>query len=316
MIRQILWLFCLLFSAPILMAQEWNGTSLFRPRVSLGYEAMPTVALNDSVQFRSNDAQLSGLIPLRVSVSAKKLKPKVKVDMLSFNIGRRFAELEGFENYVNIGRASVGWTGIRAGLGSGMWVYLVQAGTTVPSAQRAEHLPYLTAGFGRIIVRGLKRQTVVGAGIYAARNLVLPFPIVGFHRILNTKSGIITVLPVYISYWYSPADKLKFSATASFGGFNGAVFPTIPSGLVNMGLGPDGLAMRVGYLRAGARFEWRPFSSLWFSMEGGSDCFKKVSFVEDREVVYTNRIPFQPYLKGGITYKIPRKDDKIPWPEF
>jgi hypothetical protein len=146
--------------------------------------------------------------------------------------------------------------------------------------------------------------------------LVLPFPIIGFNRILTTKSGIITVLPVYFNYWYSPSDKLKISATASFGGFNGAHFPSIPSGLVNQGFGPDGLALRVGYLRTGVRFEWRPFSSFWFSLEGGSDCFKKVSFTQDREIVYSDRIPFQPYAKGGLTFKFPRKDDKIPWPEF
>lgn len=289
---------------------------MFRPKLSFGYEAMPTMALNDSVRFQSNEISFTGLIPLRVSASAKKLRPKVKVDMLSFSFANRTANLYGFENFNAIGRASVGWTGIRAGLGTGLWVYILQGGISISWADPNKNFPYLTAGLGRVIVRGIKRQTIIGGGIYAARNLVLPFPIIGFNRIINTKSGIVTVLPVYFNYWYSPADKFKFSGTISLGGFNNAFAPTIPSGLVNSGFGSDDITLRVGYARTGARMEWRPFSNLWFSLEGGGDFFKKVSFVQNREVIYTDRIPVQPYLKGGITFKIPPKDTKFPWPEF
>lgn len=316
MIRQFPLILAAMLLSISMLAQSWNGTSLFRPRLSLGYEAMANMPLNDSVSFQSGETSFTGLIPLRVSAGAKKLRPKVKVDLLSFSMAVRTADVVGLENFHSLGRASFGWTGIRAGLGTGLWVYILQGGISMSMSDPEKNFPYLTAGFGRVIIRGIKRQTLIGGGIYAARNLILPFPIIGFNRIINTKSGIVTVLPVYFNYWYSPADKLKFSGTLSLGGFNNAFSPGIPSALLNAGFGPDDITLRVGYARTGARFEWRPFSNLWFSLEGGGDFFKKVSFVQNREVIYSDRIPVQPYLKGGLTFKIPPKDSKIPWPEF
>lgn len=294
--------------------QGLNFTSVFRPKLSMFYEEMPRTALNDSVSFRSGEYSFSGLIPLRVSASAKKLKPKVKIDMLSIAAGVRSNEIDGLEGLHKMGRLSIGYTGVRAGIGRGVWVYILNAGISADLAERDKNFPYLTAAFGKVNILGVRRQNLFGAGIYAGRGLIVPFPVIGFNRMFSAKSGMVTVLPVYWNYWFAPVPKLKFSAGFSLGGFNNAFTPGIPTTLPSSSSDP--MTLRIGYARTGLRLDWKAFSNFWFSAEGGGDFFKKVSFVQNREVIYSDRIPVQPYAKAGFTWRIPRREDKIPWPEF
>lgn len=304
----------LLFSFLTVSAQDFRLTGLFRPRLTFGYEDVPPMALNDSINFRNNEFSFGATLPLRINVSVKKLRPKLKMDFLLLNGGYRQTWFEGLEPRHSLFRGSFGISGVRAGIGTGAWIYTVNGGISADLTEPDKNFPYLTAAFGRIFIKGVKRQNLYGMGLFLGRGSILPFPVIGINRLYSTRNGLIALIPLYVQYWHNLGDRVSFSGRFSLGGFNNAWTPGNTSSLPSAGLNP--VTLRVFHARTGVRFDIKTLPQIVVYVEGGADYAKLVRFAQEDEIIYRDFIPVQPYGRAGITWKIPRKETKWYIPEF
>ena len=186
-------------------------SSLFKPGVRVGLSTYPEAAVTDSLNVGFSTARFSAIVPLggKVQLDWKKLDAKVSQAFLNMSAGVCQVELTG-SGPRDLYRFTIGVTGVKAGLGKGIWAYTANVGLIHDYGVDQQYRPFGAAGIMRVRVKGIHKQNFFGAGI-AVNRFIVPVPIWGLRRKIVKRTHLMLLLPIQADVNWKPGNKLQFS---------------------------------------------------------------------------------------------------------
>lgn len=305
---KITFLFCaVLWSSPFSWGQNLGIGFLFRPSVRVGAQAIPQQPVGDSLSFGVNRTFANFVIPLggsaEVEVDLKRLKKleikkglnaKVQQHFLTINSGLR--QFQG--NYAKPTRHAynfgVGLTGIKASLRRGLWFYTTNLGIIQSTAQSEGFHPYFLGAGGIIFVKGLRKQTVLGAGLTYWRGGFLPFPLLGITRPLGKKFTMELLLPAQAQVRYKAHKKAELRAFVGLQSFAAGLGAAPPSWLNEAETG--NYFLRFSEVRTSLIAEWKVKKRMAFFFEAGATTLAQLDLFREGESLHDEAYPIAPFL--------------------
>jgi hypothetical protein len=200
---------------------------LFSSGLTYSSEFHGAAALNDSVDFNFNKHQLQFVLPLKTKINLdlkkldfKKMNLSSSQLFLTSKIGLNQSSFSG-QSSTNIYKASIGITGLNAGLRQGIWIYSANIYVNESDKSYNGNLVPNFRGYGaRVKVKSFDFIYFYGAGLVVNQGKFYPVPILGFQKKVakNLKARI--VFPIEAKLNYKANAKLNFDVGANFDGVN------------------------------------------------------------------------------------------------
>lgn len=200
-----------LFSSGLTYSSEFHGAS----------------KVNDSVDFNFNKHQLQFVLPLKTKINLdlkkldfKKMNLSSSQLFLTSRIGFNQSSFSG-KSSNNIYRASIGITGLNAGIRQGIWIYSANLYVNESDKTYNGNLVPNFRGYGaRVKVKSFDFIYFYGLGLLVNQGKFYPVPILGFQKKVakNLKARIVFPLEAKLNYKVNP--KLNVDLGANFDGVN------------------------------------------------------------------------------------------------
>lgn len=277
-------------------AQTLNLGFLFRPGFTAGMESTKKSNFNDTSDFGINKYRIQATIPLKTKLTAdfKNLKFSARQTFLTLNASTRTPE---FSNSViesqNIHTFSVGITGLRAALFSGLWVYsaniyVSENENSLTSSPQINGMGYLA----RIKLNNLKFIYFYGLGAVSNYGNISAIPIGGFTTKISKKTRLTAILPIQATLSRKIFKTAKLSVGSTLSGFN-SVYRNGPDENLNYRQLKNHITLDAKLSKNGK-----------ISLEAGYGTFRKISFLKDNDEIYHLNPKSAPYVSLTFNYTV------------
>jgi hypothetical protein len=211
----------------VTFSQSLQLDFLFSSGLTYSSEFHGTAQVNDSVDFNFNKHQLQFVLPLKTKINLdlkkldfKKMNLSSSQLFLTSKIGLNQSSFTD-KSTNNIYKASIGITGLNAGIRQGIWIY--SANIYVDESDKSYNgnlVPNFRGYGGRVKVKSFDFIYFYGAGLVVNQGKFYPVPILGFQKKVakNLKARI--VFPIEAKLNYKANSKLNFDIGANFDGLN------------------------------------------------------------------------------------------------
>ncbi|MCB9360145.1 MAG: hypothetical protein H6587_01310 [Flavobacteriales bacterium] len=200
---------------------------LFSSGLTYSSEFHGAAQVNDSVDFNFNKHQLQFVLPLKTKINLdlkkldfKKMNLSSSQLFLTSKIGLNQSSFTD-KSSNTIYKASIGITGLNAGLRQGVWIYSANLFIDESDKSYNGNLVPNFRGYGaRVKVKSFDFIYFYGAGLVVNQGKFFPVPILGFQKKVakNLKARI--VFPIEAKLNYKANAKLNFDVGANFDGVN------------------------------------------------------------------------------------------------
>lgn len=206
-------IFLIAFFAQIVVAhsQSVDIPSLFKPGVRLGALYMPEFSVNDTVKYGMWRVRSTVIVPLNgnVQVDLKNLNLSAHQSFLTLNTGIRNTGFSPVKSGNSIYNFALGFTHVRASLANGFWIYHARIIADNDLVSRRNNFISGLAGGAKIYVKSLDKINIFGAGVVYSHPYVIPFPVVGLRRKINSKLTLTAVIPLELDLNLKLNDKVE-----------------------------------------------------------------------------------------------------------
>lgn len=219
-------LFCLGAIAPT-FSQSLQLDFLFSSGLTYSSEFHGAAQVNDSVDFNFSKHQLQFVLPLKTKINLdlknfdfKKMNLSSSQLFLTSKIGVNQSSFTD-KSTNNIYKASIGITGLNAGIRQGIWIYSANIYVDESDKSYNGNLVPNFRGYGaRVKVKSFDFIYFYGAGLVINQGKFYPVPILGFQKKVakNLKARI--VFPLEAKLNYKVNAKLNVDLGANFDGVN------------------------------------------------------------------------------------------------
>ncbi|MFT5914173.1 MAG: hypothetical protein ACJAWV_000932 [Flammeovirgaceae bacterium] len=245
-------------------AQDVGFSSFFRPGMRLGAMYIPKSDVGKSETAEMLHVRSGFIIPLGggASLNLKKLKVEAKQSFLNINIGYRKNDWSVLANSNQMTNFSIGYTGVKVGLGKGIWAYSGNVGF-IRDINSESISPFALAGLLKIKVKGLNKQNFFGGAVAYNGKRPLIVPIIGWRRKIAKKTHLTALLPIQVDITTKLSKSVKLSFLNTVNGFANQT----ENNFLNQ---ERNLLQTFGGLKHSLIFNWRVSKSVRFLLEGGS----------------------------------------------
>lgn len=286
----LLWLISLPLAS---FSQSFDLVQIFRPGIKIGAEYMPDAKFEhaDSLKFGSRRGNIQIIVPLqsRVDMSLKNLDIRAKQTFWTINASYREPSISFIEKQRQLYTFSMGITGLKAGLRSGLWFYTAQIGMSEDANTLNEWKPTFGGLLVKFHVINLKSAFIYGAGAFYNNKQFIPAPIFGYYRRFSKKANFLAVLPAQIRFGYNPSKSVGMSWQVSPAGFRSGFSNAAPDAIFsNKG---ERILLNYRQLKLSMGLNIRFSRQSRLLLEGGWLTARQVRFADNAgELLYKHKI--------------------------
>ena len=214
------------------LVSSFSQSLQFSSGLTYSSEFHGAAQVNDSIDFNFNKHQLQFIFPLKTKINLdlknldfKKMNLSSSQLFLTSKIGLNQSSFSG-KSTNNIYKASIGITGLNAGIRQGIWVYSANLYVDESDKSYKENLVPNFRGYGaRVKVKSFDFIYFYGAGLVVNQGKFYPVPILGLQkRILRNwipyKTKLKIVFPLELKVNIEPLKFLNIDFGANFDGIN------------------------------------------------------------------------------------------------
>ncbi|MBW8051014.1 MAG: hypothetical protein FVQ77_11890 [Cytophagales bacterium] len=278
-------------------AQSIHVGFLFKPGLSIGTEYTLPAEINDTAKFQISKYRAQLVLPIRtkMGISFKKLDAKASQLFLTFNTSLRRPDIGLFDEKQSIYTIALGLTGLSASIRSGLWVYSANLYFSESKGTISSPTPNFLGYVARIRLNNLRFIYFYGAGLVYNQGRVLPVPLLGFTYKLNKDWRVTMIFPVQAKLTCKFSKKVSINLISTLSGFN-AVFRE------SSYFGEDFLAINYSHLKNNVSFNYKFKSNFKVIAEAGITTFRRLSFLDAKEVKEAYSIRTAPYAGVSLYY--------------
>lgn len=303
---RICWLIftCILLFALDGRTQNLRLDYLFAPGLEMGAEFMNRSAINDSVDFGYYQWNTQVTIPLKTKLDAsinweeiKKLdfsSANVKASQNFFTLGyaQKNPNNIGLGDTESVNKISLGYTGLSAGLLSGIWIYSANLFVDENNKFSEGFNPNFLGYFARVKLNNLKFIYFYGAALVYNQKQTIPTPLFGFTTLVAPRTRLTAILPLQILLNYKVSRAVRVQLGTKYQGLN------------SIARFDNRETINFTSMKSFCGVKFKLGTSVIFSVEGGYNWWRNFRYLGFDDEIASVSIGDVPYVGVNVKYKL------------